>query len=563
MKKIVIYYHTVRNLKPIQIFYRLKYMLKRKLYEKMGGRFFKKIETKTVNQKKSINKDPRFILNDRTYYHHDLKKVLNNELTFLNVTHKFRETIDWHKKELNHGTRLWKLNLNYHEFLFDIALNYRHTGDKEYLEYIEKTIYDWVEQNPLGTKDYGKDNWNSYAISLRVVSWIKIYILLNLDFSKEFETFFLRHLRIQLQFLSENLEFDILGNHLIKNWKALIFGKYFFSTSIFDGKIKNLDKLVYCQFSTSGMHEEHSPMYAGIVLEDLLEVLLFEPKNQYLTNLVHAQYKNVCLLSNDNQYLFFNDSANKNGIDFLQIQKFYSKVLTTNKDLSEEEVFNVDGFIGLKTKKEHLVFDCAEVVAGNQPGHVQCDALSFEYFLNGRKIFTNSGTFEYNAGSKRKYSRSTESHNTLKYNSFDQSEVWGSFRTARMAKVSYKVNDLTLNKIDVEARVKGYDFSKDVVFKRRILKESNYLLIEDLLKANTNEQSQIFFHLGPNLILKNYGIYDVKSNKQLAKIQSTHEIETTVTDYYPEFGVVEQKQTLVAKNINPNDKVTTKIVFDA
>lgn len=562
MTQAIKYYYTIKNLKLVQVFYRFKYILKRNLYEKKGKVFFKKLENRFEKQTITINQDSKFILNDRTYYLNEIDNVLENKITFLNHEIKFTESgIDWHSEELNQGTRLWKLNLNYHEFLFDIALKFNETKDRKYLGYIESTIVEWFKQNPLGTKGYGKDNWNSYAISLRIISWIKMYTLLGKEFSIEFQSFFIKLLWIQITFLSENLELDILGNHLIKNWKALIWGNYFFTTTKFNKTIKIAEKYIYAQFSEEGMHEEHSPMYAGIVLEDLMEVFLFEQKNQKLEALIHKQFDNVRLLSNKNQYLFFNDSVNNNGIQFGQLNDLYLKIFRKKGNIDENH-FDINGFIGFKTKMEHIVFDCAKVVGGNQPGHVQCDALSFEYFWNGRKIFTNSGTYEYNSGKKRQFSRSSESHNVLKYGTFEQSEVWGSFRMARHAKVSYKVYHLESEKMDVEGKVLGYDFSKNITHRRRLIKEKGFLTIKDELIANTNKKSQLFFHLHADLTFDSNNIIEKKTNKKIGTIKSSNSSKIASTEFYPEFGICNNKNTFIVFDINPNEEVITEIIFN-
>ncbi|MBL4879750.1 MAG: alginate lyase family protein [Oleispira sp.] len=555
------YYHTIKNLKFTQILYRFKYILKRSLYEKKGATFYRKLEKRYKKRIISPYVNFNFILNDRTYYLYDLESVLKNEITFLNYEIVFPKTIDWHRDELNHGTRLWKLNLNYHEFLFDIALRFKESKDKKYLDYIERTVIEWFEQNPLGTKGYGKDNWNSYAISLRLIIWIKMYVLIGKEFSTTFQSLFLKLLWIQLTFLSENLEFDILGNHLIKNWKTLIWGKHFFKTTEFDKQIEKVEKYVYCQFSEKGMHEEYSPMYSGIVLEDLMEVFLFQPKNDELGNLIHKLFEIVRLLSNNNQYLFFNDSINNNGVQFNQLNDLYYNIFNI-KEEHKSRFFDLDGFVGYKTEKEHLVFDFAKVVGGSQPGHVQCDALSFEYFLNGKKVFTNSGTFEYNSGTRREYSRSSESHNVLKYDAFDQSEIWGSYRMARKAEVGYKINQLAINRLDIKGTVKGYDFSRDIIHERRVIKEHYSIIIKDLLIANTKKHATLFFHLTPDFKFEGDGIFNRNTNQRIAIIRSSNDFKINTTEFYSEFGICEYKETMVIMNIKPMKEVVTKIIFD-
>ena len=562
MNVITRYYNTLTNLKPIQIRYRLKYIIKRKIYERFGQFFLRRFERAFDQKKIKANNNPKFILNDRKYYQDELDGILNNKISFLNKTIQFEEKIDWHKEELDQGTRLWKLNLNYHEFLFDVALEYYKTKDQKYLQYIEKTILEWFEQNPLGTKGYGKDNWNSYSISLRVVSWIKIYNLISKKFSREFESFFIKYLWIQLRFLSENLELDILGNHLIKNWKALIWGRHFFATNLFDKAIKLTEKYVYSQFSEQGMHEENAPMYAGIVLEDLMEVYLFQKKeDKNLESLIQKQYQVLTYLTNQDQYLFFNDSVNKNGVQFSQLTNFYGKVFPSNQPTHSGGIFDIDGFVGFKTEKEHLVFDCADVVAGNQPGHVHCDALSFEYFRNAKKIFTNSGTFEYNLGSRREYSRSSESHNVLKYGQFNQSEVWSSFRMGRRASVKYNKKRFNKDDFEVVGSVKGHDFSKSISHQRKIIKQKNSLIIEDTLRGNVVDDSNIYFHITPELTFKGQSICCKNTLDKIANFEISHNYKITNTEFYPEFGLVKQKETLVIEGVHPTDKVITKIDF--
>ncbi|WP_298542646.1 alginate lyase family protein [uncultured Aquimarina sp.] len=555
------YYYTIKNLHPIQVIYRLKYILKRNLYERNGSFFFKRLEKKFKKETTKINADLKFVLNERTYYLDEINEVLENKISFLNHKINFDQKIVWHSEELNQGTRLWKLNLNYHEFLFDIAFKYKETKDQKYIDYIENTVSEWFVQNPLGTKGYGKDNWNSYAISLRLISWIKIYTLVGREFTKKFESFFLKLLWIQAEFLSQNPELDILGNHLIKNWKALIWCKHFFSTSRFDKEIRSVEKFVYPQFSDFGMHEEYSPMYAGIVLEDLMEVFLFQKNNEKLENLIHKQFNNVRLLSNVNQYLFFNDSVDNNGIQFDQLNDFYYKIFKREFD-QKEEVFDINGFIGVKTDKEHLVFDCAKVVGGNQPGHVHCDALSFEYFRGNEKIFTNSGTYEYNSGSRREYSRATESHNVLQYDDFNQSEVWSSFRMAREASVDYNTKCLEPDNLDIEGTVKGYDFSNEITHKRRLIKKENTIIIKDTLIASTDRKSKLFFHLTPDFNFINGKIVEKETNRKVATIQTSNSYEVVSTEFYPEFGIWKEKETMIVCDIAPNEEVTTEIVFN-
>ena len=66
--------------------------------------------------------------------------------------------------------------------------------------------------------------WNSYPLSLRITNWIKWAWI----YETKLDTKVSNSLYSQAKFLSKNLEYHLLGNHLLENSKALIFAGYFF-----------------------------------------------------------------------------------------------------------------------------------------------------------------------------------------------------------------------------------------------------------------------------------------------------------------------------------------------
>lgn len=562
MHKIKRLFFTLKQISFLQIIYRLIYIIKRKLIEQFGLFLYSQYEKIFENTDLQVDDNPSFVLNNRYHYTDKIDDLLENKFKFLNHNINFGETIDWHKPELNKGTRLWKLNLNYHEFLIDVAYSFVKTQDKKYIDYIEKTISDWFKQNPLGTRGYGQDNWNSYAISLRLISWIKIHQLIGNDFSINFKEFFIKLLWIQSHFLKDNLEYDILGNHLIKNWKALQWSKYFFKTKEFDKSITSLERYVFSQFTEDKFHEELSPMYSAIVLEDLLEVYLIDEKSVNV-DLIHNLFKNINFLSFSNNYSFFNDSVTKNGVQLRALSDFYLKLFPQKKEILFEGYFNIDGYLGFKNPNNHLIIDMAKVVEGNQPGHLHCDAMSFEFSKNGNKIFTNSGTYEYNYGKRRYYSRSTESHNTLKYSSFDQSEIWGSFRVARKAQTDYQIISQSNSTIKAIGRVSGFDFNNDIVHQREFDCSDTKLSIKDVLISSSKaDESKIFYHFTPEYSIKNNQIFNNKTNSLIANIFCNMKWEVVKTEYYKEFGQLSFKETLVINSVPCNTEVKFEIQFN-
>lgn len=562
MHKIKRLFFTLKQISFLQIVCRLIYIIKRKIIEQFGSFLYSKYEEIFENTVLQIDNNSFFVLNNRYHYTDKIDDLLDNNFKFLNHNINFGETIDWHKDELNTGTRLWKLNLNYHEFLIDVAYSFIETKDNKYINFVEKTISEWFEQNPLGTKGYGKDNWNSYAISLRLISWIKIYQLIGNHFSSNFKKLFIKLLWIQSHFLKDNIEYDILGNHIIKNWKALKWSKFFFKTNEFDKIIKSLEKYVFIQFTKDKFHEELSPMYSAIVLEDLLEVYLIDEKSVN-ADLIHNLFKNINFLSFSNNYSFFNDSVSNNGVQLKDLSNFYYKVFPQKKGVIFEGDFNIDGYLGFKNSNSHLIIDMANITEGNQPAHIHCDAMSFEFSKNGNKIFTNSGTYEYNYGKRRYYSRSTESHNTLKYGDFNQSEIWGSFRVARKAKTNYKIIKHSNNSIKLIGYVSGFDFNKKIIHQREFDCSNTRMIINDTLISNNEaDHSKIYYHLTPEYSISNNQIFNNKTNKFIADIFCNLKYDVVKTEYYKEFGHLSFKDTIIINSVPCNFNVKFEVQFN-
>ena len=98
--KIKLFLNTVIYLKPIQIYYRLYYILR--------NRFF------GYNVKKKNNDDFNPIVWKNRFDYDNIYFKKENSFTFLNISHSFLDKIDWN---FNQFGKLWTYNLNYFDFL--------------------------------------------------------------------------------------------------------------------------------------------------------------------------------------------------------------------------------------------------------------------------------------------------------------------------------------------------------------------------------------------------------------------------------------------------------------
>jgi uncharacterized heparinase superfamily protein len=200
------------------------------------------------------------------------KMIAAREFTFLNRTVECHCSIPWND---HRHAKLWLYHLNYFDFLnVDFALPDEAAKIKEAFS----IAFDWCTNNTQGTEV----GWESYALSLRIVNWLKFLArygraLEALEGGGSVGTL-LESLGVQVAMLERRLEKDLLGNHFLKNIKALLFaGALLESASRTRWWAKGEDLLVaqlHEQILPDGGHYERSPMYHSQVLEDLVEIQL-------------------------------------------------------------------------------------------------------------------------------------------------------------------------------------------------------------------------------------------------------------------------------------------------
>ena len=467
--KIKLLINTVIHLRAIQIYYRFYYFLRNRLFG--------------YNIKKRINNDfnPIVWKNRIDYDNSYFKK--ENSFTFLNISHSFSDKINWN---FNQFGKLWTYNLNYFDFL-----NQENISNETGLQLIQDFI-----KNEFILKD-GKE---PYPISLRGINWVK-FLSENQVKDEVVDTTLYNHFYILL----DNLEFHLLGNHLLENAFSLLFGAYYFQNKKFYYKSKEiLISELKEQILNDGGHFELSPMYHQIILYKVLDCIQLIKINKWI---------------NDDLLMLLEDSASK-------MTSWLNEVTFENGDIpcvndstfniapTSEELFNYADQIGVINKKIvlsdsgyrkfrnnkfELFVDVGNVGPSYQPGHVHSDTLSFILHVNNKPVFVDTGVSTYEKNQKRQTERQTSAHNTVVINSEDQTQVWGGFRVAKRAQVKNLKEGVDF----VEAEHDGYK-KIGVSHLRRISIDKSLVQIKDIIVNDSN-----YFHLHPslkNLIINDHSI---------------------------------------------------------
>lgn len=474
MRKIKLLLNTIKYLKPIQVYYRFYYFFRNKLIRI-------NVNEKFLTPFTLINWESE--LKSSLSYEHKQKSF-----SFLNIKKQFLEQIDWNYNK--HG-KLWTYNLNYFDFL----------NQKEMISQIGvNLILDYIKNDSIL-----KDGKEPYPISLRGMNWIK-FLAENKISNTQIDKTLINHYKI----LSENLEYHLLGNHLLENAFSLLFGAFYFQ----DEKLYYKSKKILIselkeQILNDGGHFELSPMYHQIILFRVLDCIQLIKINKWI---------------NDDLLTLLEDSASKM-ISWLNEVTFENGDIpcvndsTFNIAPTSEELFNYADKIGVINKKIvlsdsgyrkfrnnnfELFVDVGNVGPSYQPAHAHSDTLSFILYVNNKPVFVDTGVSTYEKNQKRQTERQTSAHNTVVINSEDQTQVWGGFRVAKRAQVKNLKEGVDF----IEAEHDGYK-KIGVSHLRRFSIDKSLFQIKDIIVNDSNYNQTAYFHLHPslkNLIINDHSI---------------------------------------------------------
>ncbi|MEQ8327943.1 MAG: alginate lyase family protein [Parvibaculum sp.] len=415
-RTIGLYWHTLRHLRPVQIYGRLWFRLYRPrpdLAPAPGLRSPSGAWQTPAARAPSLSGP--------------------GEFRFLGEAGRLAE-IGWDGPQRD---KLWRYNQHYFDDLHA-------AGEPDRTEWHTALIADWIAQNPPGRGT----GWEPYPTSLRIVNWIK-----RAQAGHALSPEAAQSLAVQARWLSRRLEYHLLGNHLFSNAKALVFaGLFFEGVEAGQWLATGLDILVREvpeQILADGGHFELSPMYHALALEDLLDLVnLAHRYRMALTPAMEAAVDGWCarvqemrrwlhaMSHPDGAISFFNDAAFDIAPANAALDAYAGRLGFEVVNVSPPTQWLAQsGYARLSRGAAIALLDMAPVGPDYLPGHAHADTLSFELSLFGERVLVNSGTSCYGESAERLRQRGTAAHNTVKIAGRNSSEVWGGFRVARRARL--------------------------------------------------------------------------------------------------------------------------------
>lgn len=521
------YFHTLRYLRPAQVFARLWFKMHRPRPDTRAAGAVRAVSGEYLMP---IEGSPTLIAPAR--------------FRLLSVERGCSSAADWRPAGVD---KLWIYNLHYFDDLNAREAGYRSRWHHELLER-------WVAENPPGRGE----GWEPYPLSRRIVNWVKWDLR-----SGQLPAACRASLAVQARWLRARLEYHLLGNHLLANAKALVHaGSYFSGPEAerwYTRGMNIIGRELPEQVLADGGHFERSPMYHAAVLEDLLDLLNLlrayaqAPPADWLAAIAGMRRWLKVMTHPDGKIAFFNDAAFHIAASSAALEAFAARLgLDPVPDPHEPvTVLQPSGYVRALAGAAYLLCDCAPVGPDHQPGHAHADTLSFELSLWGQRVFVNSGTSRYGVDTERQRQRSTAAHNTVVVDEHDSSEVWAGFRVARRARAALQAARATAAGVLIEGSHDGYRRLPGHNEHRRQWQLAEHSLqIEDRVSGEFRSAAARF-HLHPDLtarLLSEHALELSGANGRLVRVSfaGATTVQLRPSHWYPEFGLAVPNQCIVA-----------------
>lgn len=537
------YWHTLRDLRPVQIYGRIAQRLLRPRPDHSPA--------PVCRPQSSVWVSPA---------RHAPSMLGPRRFRFLEVERELSWPAGWNDPAIH---KLWLFNLHYFADLVSDDADERAHWHRE-------LIAQWIADNP----PFGGQGYVPYCVSQRVINWIKWLLAKNDPVAGMLDS-----LALQTRYLEQRVERHLQGNHLLANATALAFAGLYFGGIEGDRWLATALELfrheLPQQVLPDGGHYELSPMYHSLVLEHLLDVMnvasAFKTAAPEAADLTAAWRPQIALMRQwmhamafpDGQIALLSDSAWEIAPTPAELEAYAERLGLPAIVSSTSRVTSLadSGYVRLVSGPAVLIADVGPLGARYQPGHGHADVLSFELALGNERLIVDTGTSVYYGNNRQRLQeRGTAAHNTVIVDGQDSSEVWDVFRVARRAKpVDLSINESSPDQLEVRCGHDGYLRLPGRVRHRRTWRLSaDELVIEDQV-AGRFTSAVARFHLDPQVRVV---IPTTESNSSGPKAApsrailelgpwrvdfeaSGSELSIEASQYHPQFGATIENECLV------------------
>jgi uncharacterized heparinase superfamily protein len=481
-------------------------------------------------------------------------------------------SVDWGHDALEDLPRLWRLNLYGFEPLSWHVVGFDEDDPDAVVpaESFDRWIRGWERTASLDEPDFLRRRWTPYAVSLRILHWTR-YLAWRVgsddtDASPpDVVDLLARQIYKNALFLQDHVERDVGGNHLVENGAALVVAGLLFEDDPgwTDTGLSLLEEVARTQFLSDGGHFERSPMYHVLTITRYLTVcdLLRTAGRTVPEEVERTAREGVEFLRNlrppDGRIPLLNDSVFGQGLSLDACLRYAASVgvpgdaaddISGDDEPRRTDTWDTEGGVSdsgyrwLRSESGSMLVDGGPVGPPHLPGHSHNDTLSYLLWVDGQRLVTDTGVYDYESGERRRYSRGVAGHNTVQVGEAEPIDIGGRFlmgpRTDPETAHRRRSDGVELFEGAYEARpLDGPHYRHH----RSIYAGEGWWLVWDDVSGTGGDPVRSRVHLHPSVDATADGDSDVRlarGDDAVARIRPLSADAVNVTDgeYFPRFG---------------------------
>ena len=517
-------------------------------------KFFKKLYFSSKNYNKSLESiTPKQIYYNPNPFLLSIIAPSNNQTFKINDIDPNMFWLENKKKDTDQMHNFFWLNL------LD-----RKTDNKK----IKKIIFIWMIKN----SKYKQKIWETSTLSARIISWIlNTDIILN-NSTFDFRKNFLDCIISQTNHLKKNIKFEKNISKKIEILTAIILTGLVFKEyeENYNLGIKEIENVVKNFFDTNGFPLSRNPndliffsKYFIFCKEIIKDSQKYVP--EFLDDIIEKNLNCIYFIRTPDDCLPLFNGANS--VKLSQIEKYFENFKTDYKNN------NLGGLFKIKHKNHFVIIDVDKPPQKKFSKSYQSGPLSFEYFLDGVKIITNSGFGNHISQKAELLSRLTACQSTLTINEtsitkFENNKminkvfgnsIQNSFKSFEIS--SKNENDI----IGCSASNNGYEKKFGCTHKREIYidKKNNFLKGSDhIFKAKDGYPIRYAFrfHINPKLsVIKtmsgNSALIQISKNKSLLFTIYNESLDIEKSIFLGEKKIIDSNCITISGNLVNKNKI--------
>lgn len=507
---------------------------------------------------------------------------------------RYRYLVNGRRGNYGDYRHTWELNRQQHLLL--LSLVYGLSGNERHIACVMHHIRSWISQNP----PFWSLNWiSSMELGLRMVSWCLALTRVPVrKLPEDFRIEVLLSIYQQMRFLIENLsvEFADAGSKtVLKNNHTILELCCVMTVSALLPPLAEeagLDKskldeyLGYLlielerQTSADGMQVEQASSYLRFVLEALLLTRMVVSGSEALDPYIHGYMSalnafrytgdRIFLVGDeDNGHMFFphfdaRPDSVREVLDMYEVLYSDANSIADTVDVAfgdaEGEGCSILGDSGHWLSRVNngqsqvrLYFRAGRMDFPEIPGyapHAHCDLLSINLAIDGELWLVDRGTYTYRDRVLQDELRSSEGHNTLIVEGFEQMRLLGAFHSD-----SHAVSEMSIiGERSVSGVVTINKGERKISMNRRVVfdTEDMCISVHDSVEGLCGESIRLLLNLHPQVEVSSGGVLSRPGGKTSVTLDGWEDAEVAQMLYSPRYGVDTNANQLVL-HLGPGD----------